>query len=62
MKKIVTSAIVLSRINFGEADKIVTFITPSSGKLSCIARGARKIKSKLAGGIELFSVNTISYI
>ena len=62
MKKIVTSAIVLSRINFGEADKIVTFITPSSGKLSCIARGARKIKSKLAGGIELFSVNIISYI
>lgn len=62
MKKSVTPGIVLSRINFGEADKILTIITPDHGKLNCIARGARKIKSKLAGGIELFSVNIVSYV
>jgi len=57
---IVTRAIVLSRINFHEADRIVSVITPDSGKLSLIAKGSRKPRSKLAGGIELFSINEIS--
>lgn len=62
MNKLTTSAIVLSRINFGESDKIITVITPEYGTLSLLARGVRKVKSKLAGGIELFSVSNISFI
>lgn len=50
-----TPAIVLRRTNYGEADRIVNFLTPS-GQLSAIARGVRREKSKLAGGIELFAV------
>jgi DNA repair protein RecO (recombination protein O) len=53
-----TPAIVLRRTNYGEADKIVTFLTPI-GKRSAIARGVRKEKSRLAGGIELFAVSDI---
>lgn len=62
MKQIDTTAIVLSRINFAEADRIITVITPKCGKLKLIARGVRKIKSKLAGGIELFSISEITFI
>lgn len=62
MNQIVTTAIVLSRINFGEADKIITVLTPDHGKIRIIAKGVRKIKSKLAGGIELFSVSNITVI
>jgi DNA repair protein RecO len=62
LKQQVTQAIVLSRTDFGEADRIVTLITPNFGKLSLIARGVRKIKSQLAGGIELFSVSDITFI
>lgn len=62
MNKQNTSAIVLSRINFGESDKIITVITPDHGNLKLMARGVRKVKSKLAGGIELFSVSNISFI
>lgn len=62
MNKLTTSAIVLSRINFGESDKIITVITPDFGNISLLARGVRKVKSKLAGGIELFSVSNISFI
>ncbi len=58
----VTQAIVLSRIDYGEADRILTFITPGHGKLRLMAKGVRKVKSKLAGGIELFSVSTITFI
>lgn len=62
MKQIVTSGIVLTRTNFGEADRIVTILTPDHGKIRVMAKGVRKIKSKLAGGVELFSVSSITYI
>lgn len=53
-----TEGIVLRRTNYGEADRIVQFITPE-GKRSAMAKGVRKAKSKLAGGIELFSIADI---
>lgn len=53
-----TRAIVLRRTNYGEADRILTLITPH-GQRSVIARGARREKSKLAGGIELFTVSDV---
>lgn len=62
MKQIITTAIILSRTDFGEADRILTLLTPDHGKLRLMAKGVRRIKSKLAGGIELFSVSDISYI
>jgi len=62
MKHINTQGIVLRRTDFGEADRIITFLTPDQGKVGGLARGVRKQKSKLAGGIELFSVSDISYI
>jgi DNA repair protein RecO (recombination protein O) len=49
-----TVGIVIGRTNFGEADRIVRFITPDHGKLSAVAKGVRKIKSRAAGHLELF--------
>ena len=51
-----TPAIVLRRTNYGEADRILTILTPEHGQQAVIARSVRKEKSKLAGGIELFAV------
>lgn len=51
-----TRAIVLQRTNYGEADRILQVLTPDNGKLSVMARGVRKEKSRLAGGIELFAI------
>jgi DNA repair protein RecO (recombination protein O) len=62
MKQLRTRGIVLSRTDYGEADRIITVLTPDAGKLRLMARGVRKIKSKLAGGIELFSVSDITYM
>jgi DNA repair protein RecO (recombination protein O) len=58
----VTTGIVLTRIAYGEADRIVTVLTPQDGKLRLMAKGVRRVKSKLAGGIELFSVASLTYI
>lgn len=55
MADIRTKAIVLSRVNYGEADRILQIITPDHGKMGVIARGVRREKSKLAGGIELLA-------
>ncbi len=49
----------LRRTNFGEADRILKLLTPD-GQASVIARGVRREKSKLAGGIELFAVSDIT--
>lgn len=61
MKQQTSPAIVLRRTNYGEADKIVTFLTPI-GKVKAMVKGVRKSKSKLAGGVELFSENTITFM
>lgn len=62
MNQLTTQGIILSRTVFGEADKIITLLTPDHGKLRLMARGVRRSKSKLAGGVELFSVSDITYI
>ncbi|HMS93123.1 MAG TPA: DNA repair protein RecO [Candidatus Saccharibacteria bacterium] len=58
MKTERTRAVVLRRTNYGEADRIVQLLTPL-GRRSVMARGVRKEKSKLAGGIELFAVSDV---
>lgn len=60
MKPFRTKAIVLRRTNYGEADRILQIITPQHGKIGVMAKGVRREKSKLAGGIELLSVVDIT--
>jgi DNA repair protein RecO (recombination protein O) len=48
----VTDAIVLSRFDYGEADRIMTLFTPEHGKLKAIAKGVRRTKSRLGGSLE----------
>jgi len=50
-----TNAIVIGRTNFGEADRIIRIITPEHGKISAIAKGVRRIKSRSGGHLELLS-------
>lgn len=48
----VTDAIVLSRFDYGEADRIMTLFTPTLGKFKAIAKGVRRTKSRLGGSLE----------
>lgn len=58
MKDLRTQAIVLRRTNYGESDRILNLLTPE-GKIAVLARGVRKEKSRLAGGIEPFSITDV---
>ena len=62
MNQFTTTGITLARTDYGEADRIVTFLTPEQGKVRAMAKGVRKPKSKLAGGIELFSISDLTLI
>ena len=48
-------AVVLRHSEFGEADRLLTLYTREQGKLRCIAKGVRKIRSRKAGHIQPFS-------
>lgn len=48
-------AIVLRRTDYAEADRVLQLLTPK-GRRSVIAKGVRRERSKLAGGIELFAL------
>jgi DNA repair protein RecO (recombination protein O) len=50
-----TKAIVIKRRNQGEADRVLTLFSYEHGKISAIAKGSRKQKSKYGGSVELFS-------
>lgn len=49
-----TQGIILKKKNFGETDKILTVYSEKRGKVNLIAKGVRKVLSKLAGHLELF--------
>lgn len=49
-----TEAIVLHRMDYGEADRIVTVYTPGRGKFRIIAKGARKPLSRLGPHLDYF--------
>lgn len=51
-----TQAIVLSHLEYGEADRILTLFTREKGRISVIARGVRKIRSRKAGHLEPFTL------
>lgn len=52
MERFVDDALVLSTLDYGEADRIVTLFTRAHGRLSAFAGGARKSKRRFAGALE----------
>lgn len=52
MERFFDQALVLSAVDFGEADRIVTLFTRDHGRLSAFAAGARKSKRRFAGALE----------
>jgi DNA repair protein RecO (recombination protein O) len=56
MPAISSPAVLLRRIEHGDYDLILTFFTPARGRLSAIAKAAKKSARRFSGVLELFSV------
>ena len=52
MERFTDEALVLSTVDYGEADRLVTLLTREDGKLTAFAAGARKSKRRFAGALE----------
>ncbi len=50
-----SEGIVLARRNYGEADRILSVYTKNHGRISLIAKGIRRPKSRKRGHLEIFS-------
>ena len=57
----VTPAIVLRTWPFGESDKIVSFLTETHGKLTGIAKGAKRSRKRFANSLEPFSLVNLRF-
>src|ERR1700724_4435271 len=47
-------AVVLRKLDYGEADRIFTLLTRTHGKVGAIAKGVRRQESKLGPSLELY--------
>lgn len=57
-----SQAFILKKQNLREADQLFTIFSKDFGKLKILARAIRKIKSKLRGNFQLFSLAEIEFI
>jgi len=55
MRKAQTEAIVLRLTDYGEADRIVSLFTLEQGRISGIARGAKRSRKRFGGALESFA-------
>lgn len=54
MANIKVNGIIIAENNMGDYDKMLTMLTPNYGKISCVAKGARRPQSALLAGTQLF--------
>ncbi len=57
-----TDAILLRKIEYGDHDLIITFLTRDKGKISVMAKNAKKSVRRFSGAMDLFSVNHIQCV
>jgi DNA repair protein RecO (recombination protein O) len=57
---LVTEAVLLGAVAYGEADRVVTLYTRSHGKVAAMARGARKSQKRFGGSLGLFVLGEAS--
>jgi len=56
-----TEAVLLRSVDYRDADRILTFFTYERGRLSAIARGARRSRRRFGGALEPFCVVRLSF-
>ncbi|HKO97070.1 MAG TPA: DNA repair protein RecO [Pyrinomonadaceae bacterium] len=61
MPVVETESLVLRTYNFGEADKIVVWLTRAEGVVRGVAKGCRKLKSRYGASLEPFTLAKITY-
>jgi DNA repair protein RecO (recombination protein O) len=56
-----TPAVILKRMDLGEADRIVTLYSRDVGKIRAVAKGVRRTTSRSAGHLEPFTLSDVMF-
>lgn len=56
-----TSAVIVRALDYGEADRIVTLVAPDVGRLTGIAKGAKRSRRRFGAALELFTLVSATY-
>ena len=56
-----TPAVILKRMDLGEADRIVTLFSRDVGKVRAVAKGVRRTTSRAAGHLEPFTLSDVMF-
>lgn len=56
-----SNAVVIGHYSLGETDKIIVFFTRDYGKVRAVAKGAKRLKSRLAGKTEILNYGELIY-
>ncbi|HEX6977291.1 MAG TPA: DNA repair protein RecO [Patescibacteria group bacterium] len=56
MRSYSSQGIILARRNYGEADRVLSVMTDNLGRISLLAKGVRRPKSRKRGHIEVFNL------
>jgi DNA repair protein RecO (recombination protein O) len=56
-----SAAVVIGSFPLGESDRVVTFYSREFGKLRGVARASRRIRSRFAGALELFTLGELIF-
>ncbi len=55
MQKLATEALVLRAVDTGESDRVVHLLTPDTGRIAAIAKGARRSTKRFPGTLDFFN-------
>ena len=61
MRTFSSEGIILKRVDFGEADRLITIFTKNRGKITSLAKGIRRIESRRSGNVELLNKAKLSF-
>jgi DNA repair protein RecO (recombination protein O) len=61
MELVSSQCIILRNQDYGERDRLVTFLTPEAGRLRGIVKGSRRLTGRGVGSFEPFSRGVIHY-
>ena len=57
-----TDAVLLRKVEYGDHDLIITFMTRDRGKTTVMAKNAKKSVKRFSGALDLFSLNHIQCV
>jgi DNA repair protein RecO (recombination protein O) len=60
MQKLTTEALVLRAVDLGESDRVVHLLTPETGRIAAIAKGARRSTKRFPGTLDFFNQLNVS--